>query len=143
MKCSRCPKDSIASQKYCRDCRQAYDRERYAKRRNQWINSKGASCVTCGRIDNLEFDHRDTQEKSYDISKLWTKPQSVIIAELDKCDLLCADCHKTKSAEEHSVEHGGGKAGRNGCGCTLCRAQKAAYMKNYHATHVRSRNIRE
>ena len=88
----------------------------------------------------MEFDHSNPADKTYDISKLWTKPQKVIEEELAKCVLLCETCHKKKSAEERSVAHGRGKAGKRDCPCTECKARKSEYMKNYHATHVRKRD---
>lgn len=55
----------------------------------------GGACKLCGYnnyIGSLEFHHRNPKEKDFSIhsSLSWEK----ILCELDKCDLLCANCHR-------------------------------------------------
>lgn len=45
----------------------------------------------------LEFHHLDPMEKDFGISRTLTKSMATLIAETDKCILLCSNCH----AEEH------------------------------------------
>jgi hypothetical protein len=59
-------------------------------------------CVDCGQ-DNpnvLEFDHRN--DKELDISYMLTRGYSLehIAAEISKCDIRCANCHRRKTAKE-------------------------------------------
>lgn len=62
------------------------------------------SCVICGITDYrvLEFDHINPLSKSFSISQgvhgilSWTK----ILAEIEKCQILCANCHKIKTSKE-------------------------------------------
>ena len=62
-----------------------------------------ASCVDCGASDSrvLEFDHREDEEKDKDVSALlsngagWERIQS----EIDKCDVVCANCHRIRTYE--------------------------------------------
>lgn len=62
------------------------------------------SCVVCGISDSrvLEFDHLDPALKSFGISSgltnitKWAK----ILAEIEKCQILCANCHKIKTAKD-------------------------------------------
>ncbi len=43
----------------------------------------------------LEFHHRDSNEKDFGISaKGYTRSWEKVKAELDKCILLCANCHR-------------------------------------------------
>lgn len=62
------------------------------------------SCVTCGESDPvvLEFDHRDRDQKVMEIGAAITSGWSLerIKEEIDKCDVLCANCHKRKTAKE-------------------------------------------
>lgn len=49
----------------------------------------------------LEFDHRDRNEKAENISNLilnasWER----IETEIKKCDVLCANCHRRKTAAQ-------------------------------------------
>jgi hypothetical protein len=58
-------------------------------------------CADCGESDPvvLEFDHLDTQAKSFDIGQSlpYRKWQS-ILEEIDKCDVVCANCHRRRTA---------------------------------------------
>lgn len=57
-------------------------------------------CVACGETDPvvLEFDHRNPAEKCLDISKLMPKASlRTLMAEIQKCDIRCANCHRRKS----------------------------------------------
>lgn len=62
------------------------------------------SCEDCGNDDIrvLEFHHLDPSSKAFSIAKgmantySWVK----ILREIDKCQILCANCHKIKTAEE-------------------------------------------
>lgn len=63
---------------------------------------KDKSCTICGESDirTLEFDHLNPSEKLFNISQSvrlgygWPK----IVAELKKCRILCANCHKKHTA---------------------------------------------
>lgn len=102
-------------------------------RRIKAKNYLGSKCVNCSSQEELEFDHIDPNIKSFEISKAiashmaWQK----LVTELDKCQLLCKDCHKIKSNKELSVEHGGGISGKRHCKCELCKAKWNEYMRNY------------
>jgi hypothetical protein len=67
------------------------------------IEYKGGKCIRCGYnkfISALEFHHVDPSTKSFVIAKyIHAKPWDEIQKELDKCDLLCANCHR----EEHAI----------------------------------------
>lgn len=64
------------------------------------------SCVKCGMNDPrvLEFDHIDPETKVIDISKAFknTMKWEDILLEIEKCQLLCANCHKIKTAEQNN-----------------------------------------
>lgn len=65
---------------------------------------KASPCQDCGnrypsRV--MEFDHRNPAEKTLNISrlvgKLVTRANRVrIIKEIEKCDLVCANCHRIR-----------------------------------------------
>lgn len=62
------------------------------------VDYKGSKCERCGYskcIWALDFHHRDRSTKSFNISrKGFTHSWEKTKAELDKCDLLCANCHR-------------------------------------------------
>lgn len=66
------------------------------------IQYKGGSCVKCGynkSVHALEFHHLDKNEKDFGIGAA-NKSWEIIKKELDKCILVCANCHR----EIHSLE---------------------------------------
>jgi hypothetical protein len=61
-------------------------------------------CIQCGEGDVrvLEFHHRDRNEKDMDVGYMISAGYSVqrIQAEINKCDVLCANCHRKITVEE-------------------------------------------
>ncbi len=60
-------------------------------------------CTDCGKTFDpvvMEFDHRDPRTKTGDISALTMATWERIQKELDKCDLVCANCHNIRSAQQ-------------------------------------------
>lgn len=64
-----------------------------------------SSCLDCGESDPivLEFHHRDPKDKVMCISHMaWqTYSQKKILEEIEKCDVLCSNCHKRRTAKEN------------------------------------------
>ena len=60
-----------------------------------------ASCMDCELDDIrvLEFDHREDEEKEAHVSTLVRNGVSwdTIQAEIDKCDVVCANCHRIRT----------------------------------------------
>lgn len=77
-------------------------RLRGLKRKYEAVQSRGGKCERCGYNANLaalDFHHREPSSKRFQID-MRTLPNTnlnVLKEELDKCDLLCANCHR----EEH------------------------------------------
>jgi hypothetical protein len=74
------------------------------RRRNikkQAVAYLGGKCKNCGYnkfMSALQFHHKNPNEKDFNIAeKGRIKSFDLIKSELDKCDLLCSNCH----AEEH------------------------------------------
>jgi hypothetical protein len=76
-------------------------RRRRAERRS-WVDQQKADegCVDCGESDPvvLDFHHRDAGEKSEKVSRLVLEEATTerLQAEIDKCDVLCANCHRAR-----------------------------------------------
>jgi hypothetical protein len=62
----------------------------------------GRACADCGVSDLpvLEFDHREA--KRNDVSNLISRSASwaLILREIAKCDLVCANCHRRRTARQ-------------------------------------------
>lgn len=68
------------------------------------VNYLGGKCAICGYdncIEALEFHHINPEEKEFAISGKFNISWEKLKHELDKCQLLCANCHR----ELHSSEH--------------------------------------
>lgn len=65
-----------------------------------------ASCVACGEDDPivLEFDHIDRRDKSASVSAILLKGCTLddVKEEIAKCQILCANCHRKKTAQENN-----------------------------------------
>lgn len=109
-----------------KEARKEYNRKWIAKRRQEWIDEQGGKCVLCGSTTNLEVDHIDPSLKLYKPSDLWSlsKTNPRRIAELNKCRVLCAVCHQTKTSKEQmTTEHGDAMYhGPLKCKCVVCKA---------------------
>ena len=76
--------------------------ERVQKRRQNLkimaINYKGNKCQICDYnkcYSALEFHHLDPKEKDFGISaKGYTRSWDKVKEELDKCIMVCANCHR-------------------------------------------------
>lgn len=103
-----------------------YHREYYYKRRAKMIALLGDRCVECGSTHELQFDHIDPAQKSFDIRDNLTASNPDVLAELAKCQLLCADCHRKKTARDNSGWSHGTLYGyqQMKCRCADCRERK-------------------
>jgi hypothetical protein len=61
-------------------------------------------CVMCGENHPacLQFHHRDKKEKSFTISNAVLRGTSIkaLIKEINKCDVLCVNCHAKRHWKE-------------------------------------------
>jgi len=105
----------------CKQCMKSYDKERFATmerserdRRNKrrisrriqhiqlvidYLSDK--QCIDCGNANQivLEFDHK--YNKDYNVADmLGNYKWEVILEEILKCDIRCANCHRIKTSSE-------------------------------------------
>lgn len=94
-------RNGIGNSTYCKPCTTEQTVERQRKLKEQAVEYKGGKCQTCGYakcISALEFHHRSKESKEFSLGEVQlTAWSEKIINELDKCDLLCSNCHR----EEH------------------------------------------
>lgn len=104
---------------YCGPCKSAYDREHYLANKEAYVARNVAAkarlrrannervyeylqkhpCVDCGEQNPvvLEFDH--IQDKLCDVSNLLARPWKLLEAEIAKCEVRCANCHRIVTAK--------------------------------------------
>jgi 5-methylcytosine-specific restriction endonuclease McrA len=82
-----------------------YVTARRKKIRLMAIEHLGGKCVRCGYKkypEVLEFHHRDPLKKDFNVSKKGlTRSWERVKNEIEKCDLLCANCHRELHVEQN------------------------------------------
>lgn len=82
----------------CLKCQTEATQKRRDKVKVLAVAYKGGKCQCCGYntfIGALEFHHVDSNEKDFGISsKGYTRSWETVKKELDKCVLVCSNCHK-------------------------------------------------
>lgn len=69
-------------------------------RKDYYIRMKGSKCEICGFEYNgenaacFDFHHLDPNEKDYEPSTAIRLKQEKAMEELNKCQLVCANCHR-------------------------------------------------
>jgi hypothetical protein len=110
----------------CRDCMRLYIRNHYNDNVDYYVKKalrrkksymmetykrllnyfQAHPCVDCGETDPvvLEFDHINRKEKLMEVSKLVSlqRPWRIVFAEINKCQVRCANCHRRKTAKEQN-----------------------------------------
>lgn len=105
---------------YCAPCRREYDRWYYhlrgwatrsgrkrARRAagREWLDSlkAGIPCTDCGEVFPefvMHWDHLPGLDKVAAVSRLAReKPRELALAEITKCELVCANCHAIRTSE--------------------------------------------
>ncbi len=112
-KCSKCKEEKLEEgfhwkvngktrQSMCRPCMTEYQMTRWHQRKLDAIEYKGGVCVDCGQMPHpaaMQFHHLDPGEKDFSWNKGRLKSWGKITKELDKCVLLCANCHTIRHSE--------------------------------------------
>ena len=99
-------------QQMCRACQRETDGTSVAAERQRrfqnkkrkeftdWLNAyKNSPCVDCGGTfpyEALDFDHV-RGEKLCNVSNAGHLKREIVLAEIEKCDLVCANCHRIRT----------------------------------------------
>lgn len=107
--CSKCKEDKEHSEytkdrktksglnTRCKTCDTIRHLESYEGRKWECFNYKGGKCEICGVIENADFydfHHIVPENKEFNITASLMKKWGSIKAELDKCLMLCPNCHR-------------------------------------------------
>lgn len=110
-RCKICCEQSRNSKKHYQEYKDNYILRNKVRRENLIKTNvpklldyyKTHNCVDCGESDPivLEFDHLIQKDKKYGISNMlgnyhWDK----ILSEIEKCEVVCANCHKRRTAKQ-------------------------------------------
>lgn len=98
----------------CKSCTNLKRRQNYGKYSKSWKKRKRANqdyvydllsdacCEDCGEsnIITLEFDHLDGSDKINNVSAMASGSLERLQREIDKCRILCSNCHKIRTAKQ-------------------------------------------
>lgn len=86
---------------YCKKCELNRVKNQQRIFKQHCVDYKGGKCSVCGYNKcnaALDFHHLDPNEKDFSISQFkrvsWEQNKNEIICELDKCILVCSNCHR-------------------------------------------------
>lgn len=91
------PKGTRKYKGMCKECENTRNKERYIEKIKEVLDTDILECSICGYSKcyaALEFHHLDPNEKEYVISNMRNHNISNLKKEIDKCILLCANCHR-------------------------------------------------
>lgn len=137
MRCSKCDNPAIVkkngkSSGFCIDCKKEYGRRHYeenkasyvtrAKSRNREVKvlnrsiiteAKSRPCADCGnRFPTyvMDFDHIRGKKKGNIGSCGGGWATSTLRKEIEKCDVVCANCHRERTYQRHIRRSSNGRA---------------------------------
>lgn len=98
-KCSKCKLNPVVGKRssYCGICNSLFTRKRSTALKQKCIEYKGGKCCKCGYnkyLGALEFHHLNPLEKKFTFAKKMHLDFEVLRLELDKCELVCVNCHR-------------------------------------------------
>jgi hypothetical protein len=96
---------------FCKECFNQYCSERWVNKKIESIIYKGSKCIDC-QISFpeepyviFEFHHLNPKDKDFDWSEMRLQKPHIIKEELDKCVLLCSNCHRKRHHQEDMWSH--------------------------------------
>lgn len=110
----RCRTPEAVQKAYARN---VANKRRVATERHLWLNTYKLEhgCIDCGYNAHaiaLDFDHRDPSLKISGIAEMLGSPWPVIMAELEKCDVRCSNCHRIKTHRKPDTTDDAGLSSR-------------------------------
>lgn len=109
-----------------------YTKSKRERTKTILIDVLGGECIECGSTNDIQFDHIIPETKLFNISQRLHYTISSLLDEVQKCQLLCADCHRKKTSLDlcfiEGGRHGVASTYTNfGCRCVECRRAWALY----------------
>jgi len=80
-------------------------KERFYSHFREYLNSEYFKCTKCNYTNNIfapfDWHHIEPKNKKYEISRMVRHTKVKLFEELDKCILLCSNCHRLVHYEEN------------------------------------------
>ena len=99
-------------ERHLKQVKQRKHEARKVAREYVWNYLSNHPCIECGEKDPivLEFHHRHGKDKAISVMAAGGYPIATIQAEIDKCDVLCANCHRKEHWNQREAERQSKKA---------------------------------
>jgi hypothetical protein len=97
----------------------------------EWLRDlRRVPCADCGKTNPpyvMDFDHRDPSAKSFSLLADATllKNRDVLLAEVAKCDVVCANCHAIRTSRQRAQYDWGWPGGGKGHGSNIGASGRA------------------
>lgn len=94
--CSLCGneiKNNYKNRSKCQSCTTRIRRYRTKMMAVEYLGGKCKKCGWTGNVAAFEFHHLDNN-KDFNIGNASNKSWAYVVKELDKCELLCSNCHR-------------------------------------------------
>lgn len=100
---------------YCRECGKTFTRSHYRRNKHLYLAKnarayarhrelirqvKSRPCADCGvqyPFYVMDFDHREGELKEFELNSVARTPVKAILREIEKCDVVCANCHRERT----------------------------------------------
>jgi hypothetical protein len=92
---------------YCKQCHNSYTTTRFRSRKKQAVALLGGRCADCANTFPYyvyDFHHLDPTRKDFQFNTVRRRSWEAIRAELAKCVLLCANCHRIRHWQDFDDE---------------------------------------
>ena len=110
---------------YCRECGKELTRSHYRRKKRSYLtrnlrayaergqlvlDAKSRPCADCGvhyPYYVMDFDHRDGRLKEFLLNSVHRVTKRAILREIEKCDVVCANCHRERTQRRRLAVMGG------------------------------------
>jgi predicted transcriptional regulator len=98
-------KGRVGTNSYCKSCSNKYHSKRVKNIKKKMIDYKGSECERCklnvkdSHYSVFDFHHINPDDKDPNFRKIKYQKWEVIMNEIDKCQLLCSNCHRIVHSE--------------------------------------------
>jgi len=102
---------------WCKQCVYGLQKGRWTARKIEAIKLMGEKCCKCGydkNISALEFHHLEAKDKELQWNKLRQVGWESVIKELQKCIMVCANCHRETHNPQLDKSYEQGNENANG-----------------------------
>jgi hypothetical protein len=119
------------TRRICKDCVAKNRRNKWLRTKTKYTEILGGKCQKCGFcefLSPLQFHHVLDNEKEHTLSIIMMRESRTqdVIAELDKCCLLCSNCHDAFHASELDLKF----KKRESIGWTVASSEDALDFQN-------------